>query len=61
MNAVFAWIKSEWADPSTHAWLVGLGATYVAWGNGTLNNQQAAIAVVTGLLAIIIPTGAAKP
>lgn len=60
MTQVVQWIKSEWKDPSTHTWLLALGATATAWLNGAMTNQQAVAAVVLSTLAIIIPTGAQK-
>lgn len=56
MGKVVAWVKAEWADPSTHAWLVGVGATAAAWLNGKIDDRTALIALVTASLAIIIPT-----
>lgn len=60
VSKILGWIKGEWADPSTHAWLVGLGATLAAWLNGALTDRQALIALVGAVLAIVIPTGS-KP
>lgn len=57
MTAIWNWIKSEWADPSTHAWLVLAGGTALAYANGQVDAKSAIMTVIGAALGIVIPTG----
>lgn len=57
MTAIWNWIKGEWSDPATHAWLVGAGATTVAYLNGSIDQRTMIAALIGSALGIVIPTG----
>lgn len=57
MTAIWNWVKAQWADQSTHAWLVGAGATVVAYLNGSIDQRTAIAALIGSALGIVIPTG----
>ncbi len=58
MQAIWNWIKGEWADPSTHIWLAGLLGIGVAYLNGHMTVGQAEVAALSAIVAIVVPTGA---
>lgn len=60
MSSVFNWIRGEWSDPATHAWLVAASASVAGWMHGALSTNEMAVALVGSAVAIVIPP-AKKP